>query len=327
MTDEKRIFAPIAARKDHSFTLHGQSIQDEYAWLKAENWREVLKDPAKLPDEIHAHLVSENAYTESILGSLTTLKSELIKEMRGRIKEDDSSVPAPDGAYAYFSRFRTGGQHALIGRQPRDGGDETILLDGDALASGHAFFHLGGSTHSPDHQLQAWSADDRGSEYFTMRIRQWDTGHDLPDELIETEGHAVWYNDSKALLYVRLDDNHRPRRVYRHILGTAQSDDVLIYEEQDEGWFVHIRRSASGRYAIIDAGDHETSENHLVDLNDLSQPVKLIAMRETGVRYDADDRDDRLYILTNADAAVDFKIVAAPIISPQRTHWRDFVPH
>ena len=319
--------APVAERRRQSFEAFGHTVHDEYAWLKANNWQEVLKNPEALPADIRAYLDAENTYTHSVLGSLDELRTKLVGEMRGRIKEDDSSVPAPDGSYAYFTRYRTGGQHALIGRQPRNGGQDHILLDGDALAKGLAFFHFGSSTHSPDHTLQAWSADDRGSEFFTMRVRAWDSGEDLPDELQETDGHAVWYNDCKALLYVKLDDNHRPRQVFKHILGTPQSDDVLMYEEADEGWFVHIRRSATGRYAIIDAGDHETSENHFIDLDNHQSKSILIAKRESGLRYDADDRGDTLYILTNADGAVDFKIVTAPVSDPSRQNWRDLVPH
>ena len=319
--------APQAERRAHSFSAFGETIRDDYAWLKAENWQEVLKNPTTLPADIRSHLEAENAYIKEILGPLDGLRQKLVTEMRGRIKEDDSSVPAPDGPYAYFTRYRMGGQHALIGRQLRDGDDEKILIDGDALAAGSAFFQFGAASHSPDHRLQAWSADDKGSEFFTLRVRLWESGEDLPDILQETEGHAVWYNDCKAFLYVKLDDNHRPRRVFRHVLGTPQADDELIYEEQDEGWFVHLRRSATGHFCIIEAGDHETSESRLVDLNERAADPRLIAARETGVRYDADDRADALYILTNADGAVDFKIVTAPIANPGRENWRDHVAH
>lgn len=319
--------APAAARLPQSFSAFGVTVSDDYAWLKAENWQDVLKNPDALPADIRAHLEAENNYTRSILGPLDDLRARLVTEMRGRIKEDDSSVPSPDGAFAYFTRYRTGGQHALIGRQNRYGGGDDILLDGDALAEGRAFFQLGSSSHSPDHRLQAWSADDKGSEFFTLRVRDWRTHDDLPDIVTETEGRAVWYNDCTAFLYVKLDDNHRPRRVFRHVLGTQQTDDVLVYEEQDEGWFVHLRRSASGRFCVIEAGDHETSENYLIDLDDPRSAPRLIAARQTGVRYDVDDRGDTLYILTNADDAIDFKIVTAPVATPDKSAWRDFIPH
>ena len=146
--------------------------------------------------------------------------------MRGRIKEDDSSVPQPDGPFAYLWKFREGGQHESIGRMPRDGGEVQVLLDGDAMAKGLPYFDFGGTRHSPDHRLEAWSADVRGSEFFTIRVRDWQTGADLPDVIEQTSGSVVWGLDSTFFYYVRLDDNHRPLHIYRHRLGTPQSDDV-----------------------------------------------------------------------------------------------------
>jgi len=257
---------PAAERRPHPVTRHGITVTDDYAWLKDANWQKVLHDPAALAPDIRAHLVAENAYTESVLGHTAALQKALVAEMRGRIKEDDSSVPAPDGPFAYFRKFRDGGQHQLIGREPRGGGAAEMVLDGDALAAQSAFFQFGGARHSPDHALEAWSADTRGSEYFTIRVRRWADGEDLPDQIEETDGGVVWTADAKAFYYVKLDDNHRPMQVYRHRLGTPQADDVLVYEEQDAGWFTHIHESASGRYCVIAGGDHETSEQRLIDL-------------------------------------------------------------
>ena len=141
--------------------------------------------------------------------------------MRGRIKEDDSSVPEPDGPFAYFTRYREGGQHPLVCRSPATADLETILLDGDKEAEGHAFFDLGGAEHSPDHRLMAWSADIKGSEYFTIRVRDLATGADLPDEVPAPPAASVWLGDSAGFYYVELDDNHRPVRVKRHRLGRA----------------------------------------------------------------------------------------------------------
>ena len=166
--------APVAPRRPHSFTTHGITVVDDYAWLKDADWQEVLRDPAVLDPDIRKYLEAENAYTESLLGHTAPLQKRLVKEMRGRIKEDDSSVPSPDGAYAYLRKFREGGQHELFGRCPRDGGETEIILDGDELAARHGYFKFGGARHSPDHRLEAWSADIKGSEYFSIRVRDWD---------------------------------------------------------------------------------------------------------------------------------------------------------
>src|SRR5216683_3531377 len=165
---------PVAPRRPYSFTTHGITVTDE-------NWQEVLRDPAILDKDIRHYLEAENDYTESLLGHTWPLQKKLVAEMRGRIKEDDSSVPAPDGPFAYLRKFREGGQHEMFGRTPRDGGQIEIVLDGDELAADHKYFKFGGARHSPDHRLEAWSADIKGSEYFTIRVRDWTTRQDSID--------------------------------------------------------------------------------------------------------------------------------------------------
>ena len=318
---------PIASRHPSRRTLHGVTITDDYAWLKDEKWQEVLRDPSLLDPEIRAYVEAENAYAGERLGPTQALQKTLVAEMRGRIKEDDSGVPTPDGPFSYLWKFREGGQHQQIGRTPRDGGEMQTILDGDALAKASDYFKFGGTRHSPDHRLEAWSADLRGSEYFTLRIRRWDTAEDLPDTLTETSGSVVWGRDSSFFFYVQVDDNHRPLKVYRHRLGTAQADDVLVYEEQDTGWFTRIGESASGRFCVISGGDHDTTEERLIDLSIADAEPRLIAPREKGVRYSVADRGDELFILTNEGGAIDFKIVTAPLAAPQRASWRELVPH
>ena len=282
----------------------------------------MLRNPALLDADIRSYLEAENRYTEAILGPVQALQKTLVAEMRGRIKEDDSGVPEPDGPFAYLWKYREGGQHELIGRTPRDGGDDRIILDGDALAKAAEYFNFGETQHSPDHRLEAWSADLRGSEYFTIRVRSWQTGEDLADIVDQTSGNVVWGHDSTFFLYVRLDENHRPLQVYRHRLGTAQSDDVLVYEEKDSGWFTRIEESSSGRFGIVATGNQETSERWLIDLSRADAPPRLVAARETGVRYTVYDRGDELFILTNEGDAIDFRIATAPLATPDRGHWR-----
>jgi len=321
------ISAPVAPRREHSFTHHGITLTDEYAWLKDPNWQEVLRDPSVLSLDVRAYLESENHYADALLGHTADLQRQLVAEMRGRIKEDDSSVPSPDGRFAYFRKFREGGQHELYGRLPREGGTAEFILDGDELARGQAYFKFGATRHSPDHALQAWSADTKGSEYFTIKVRRWADHADLTDIVEETDGAVVWTADSRGFFYVKLDDNHRPMQVWLHRLGAAQADDSLVYEETDIGWFTHIHESASGRFCVIAGGDHETSEQRLIDLAHPEDPPILIAAREEGVQYSLADRGDELFILTNADGAIDFKIVTAPLAAPARSNWRDLIAY
>src|SRR4051794_12154463 len=327
MTKGRSLQAPVAARRPHSFTAHGITVTDDYAWLKDAKWQEVLRDPSILDADIRRYLEAENDYTESLLGHTASLQKKLVAEMRGRIKEDDSSVPAPDGPYAYLRKFREGGQHEMFGRMPRDGGDVSIVLDGDELATSHEYFKFGGSRHSPDHRLHAWSADTKGSEYFAIRVRGWENGKDREDVVEQTDGGVVWSTDCESFFYVKLDDNHRPMQVWRHRLGTKQADDFLVYQEPDSGWFTHLHESSSGRFCVIAGGDHETSEQRLIDLANPNAPPRLVAAREEGVQYSVNDRGDELFILTNADGAIDFKVATAPLTSPGRANWRDLIPH
>ena len=319
--------APVAPDETHAIAVHGTTIRDDYAWLKAENWREVLKDPAALPARIRSHLEAENAYTAAALEGTEALREHLVAEMRGRIKEDDSSVPQPHGPFAYFTRHREGGQHPLICRRPRDGGDEMVLLDGDRQAEGLPFFDLGDASHSLDHRLMAWSADTKGSEYYTIRVRDLATGDELADEVPHASGGVVWMGDSSGFYYVELDENHRPVRVRRHRLGEPASADEIVYEEKDPGFFVNIGATQSGAFVLIEASDHETSEVRLLDRNDPAARPRLVQGRTPKLRYDVEHHGETLILLTNADGAEDFKIMTAPVAAPGRENWTDLVPY
>ncbi|WP_230531889.1 S9 family peptidase [Microvirga roseola] len=319
--------APATPRKTHAFEVHGVQIHDDYAWLKAENWKDVLKNPDALDPAIRRALEEENAYTAAAFAGTEEFQKQLVEEMRGRIKEDDSSVPQSDGPFAYFIRYREGGQHPLVCRMPREGGAETVMLDGDKEAASHAFFDLGGADHSPDHRLMAWGADIKGSEYFTIRVRDLERGADLPDAVPNTSGGAVWLNDSSGFYYVELDENHRPVRVKRHLVGSSAAEDRVIYEEKDPGFFVKLGVTQSDAFVLIEASDHETSEVWLIDRSDRTATPRLVEPRTPQLQYDVEHHDDQLIILTNADGAEDFKIVAAPVSAPGRAQWRDLVPY
>ncbi len=329
---------PAAARRPTTRHIHGIALSDDYAWLRADNWREVMRDPTVLPADIRAYLEAENRFADAALAPYAALKDQLIAEMRGRIKEDDVNVPAPDGPYAYFSRHRTGGQHRLICRKTLPMGDEVILLDGDAEAAGKAYYNLSQVSHSPDHRRLAFAADEAGSELFTIRVRDLSTGEDLAGSdgsalrIADSAGDFIWGGDSATLYYIRRDAEHRPSRVFRHRLGTDPAQDTLIYEEPDKGFFVSLGRTQSRAFGLIACGDHETSEVHLLDLRDPDAVPRLVATRTVGVRYDVEHHPDlagadRLVILTNADGAEDFKLVTVPTATPERALWQDLVPH
>lgn len=318
---------PVAQRRPVSATHHGVTLTDDYAWLRADNWQDVMREPSLLDAEIRAYLEAENAYTDAALASTEALQAELFAEMKGRLKPDDFSVPAPDGPFDYYSNFVAGGQYPRLCRRPRGGGDEHILLDGNAEAEGKPYWDLGGKAHSPDHRLLAYAVDDKGSELFTIRVRDLATGQDLADEIPDTRGDVQWANDSRTLFYIRLDEHHRPLYVYRHVLGTPVSEDVLVYEEKDIGFYVALDKTLSGKFLTVDAHDHQTNEVYLIDADDPESAPRLVAARETGHEYHVDHHRSHLLILTNSEGAEDFRIVAVPVHQPDRANWREIVPH
>jgi oligopeptidase B len=328
MTAVTKIAPPRAAKRPRVETWHNRVKTDDYAWLRADNWQEVMHDPSVLAPEIRAHLDAENAYLEAELADTKALQDKLFAEMKGRIKEDDSSVPAPDGAYAYYTSFVTGGQQPRFCRRPRDlNGAEQIMLDGNALSAGKPFFRFGDVSISPDQSLAAWSFDDKGSEFYRLQIRELATGSDRAETVDNTTGDASWASDGKSFFYTLQDDNHRPLKVFRHVLGTAQTDDVLVYEETDTGFFTGVGKTQSERFIVIDTHDHETSEVYLIDATTPAMAPKLVAKRKPNVEYDVDHWEDRLIIRTNADGADDYKIAWTPLTALGPENWTDLVPH
>ncbi len=319
---------PLAPKHPTTSNHHGETLIDDYGWLRAPNWQEVMREPGLLDPKIRAHLDAENAYTEAALTETKDLQARLFEEMKGRIKEDDSSVPALDGPWAYASSFVTGGQYPRLIRKPRAGGDDVILLDGNKEAEGKEYWQLGAAAHSPDHRLLAYAVDDKGSELYTLRIRDMATGIDLADEIADV-GSIVWAADSATLFYVRKDDNHRPLMVWRHVVGTPASDDVLVYEEADKGFYVGIGKTQSGKFVLIDVHDHQTSEVYLIDADAPTSPLRLVEAREFGHEYAVEHHaaSDRLVITTNSGGAEDFRIVTAPVGAPAAANWRELVPH
>ncbi|RUV44549.1 S9 family peptidase [Mesorhizobium sp. M1A.T.Ca.IN.004.03.1.1] len=306
---------------------HGITRTDDYAWMRAANWQAMFRDPALLDGAIRAHLEAENAYQATLMADTAELRRKLFAEMKGRIKEDDSTVPMKDGPYAYGSSFKLGGEQPRYFRTPRDGGIEEILLDGDAEAEGKPYFRLGGFDHSADHRKLLWAFDDKGSEFFALRVRDIASGKELTDQIPDTGGGGVWNAGDDGFFYTRLDDSHRPSKVFFHALGDNPENDRLIYEETDAGFFMDVSGTRSNDWIMIGINDHETSEYRLLRADEPFAEPKLVAARETGLQYDLEEGGDVFFILTNADGAKDFKIMTAPVEDPVQANWKELVPH
>jgi len=319
--------APEAERRPQEIVQHGGKRVDDYGWMRAENWQEVLRDPASLAPDIRAHLDAENAYYEAATGHLDGLRDKLFEEMRGRIKEDDSSVPAPDGPFAYLVRFREGGEYPVFARTPREGGDETVLFDGDKEGEGADFFNIAAVAHSPDHALIAYAVDRTGSEYFDIRVRRIAEGAEFDETVSSTDGDPVWAADAKSFFYVERDDNQRPKRVKRHTLGTDPATDEFVYEEPDDSYFLDVAKSRSGAYVFISSGKATSSEVRFLaaDAPAGTTPT-VIAPRAEDELYSVEHAGNHFYIHTNAGGAVDFKIARAPVSAPGRENWADWLP-
>jgi oligopeptidase B len=319
--------APIAAKRPVTDTRHGITRSDDYAWMRDDNWQAMFKDPSLLDPAIRVHLEAENFYQQAAMADTEELRKTLFAEMRGRIKEDDSSVPSPDGAWLYGVRYVTGGEQPKYFRIPRGGGDEQVTLDGDHEAEGKPYFRLAGTGHSPDHTAMIWGYDDKGSEFFTLKVRDLATGEDGADLIENTGGGAAWASDCKGFFYTAVDDNHRPSKIFYHRLATPQSEDVLVHEETDTGFFMGVSGSRLNDFIMIGINDHETSECWVMPADDPQAKPQLVAARKTGIEYSLSEGGDVFYILTNADGAKDFKIMQTPVGAPGPENWSEVVPH
>ena len=301
---------------------------DDYAWMKDDNWQAVLRDPNCVKAEIRDHLVAENAYLKAVLADTEDIQAALFEEMKARLKTDDSSVPSPDGPFEYFRRYEAGAQHPRHVRRPRgaaDGAPEEVLLDEAAEAMGKAYYAVDAAAHSPDHQLYAHAVDEQGSEYHRILIRDLASGETLPSGPENASGSFAFSPDARWLFWVWRDENARPARVYRR--QARGGDDILVYEEADEGMFLGLSVTADDSHILIEVHNQETSEIWIIPASDPNAAPVVAATRRVGVRYDLDHWTDRWLIRTNEGGAVDFKVMCATADVPSRGAWREWLPH
>jgi oligopeptidase B len=318
--------APVAAKVPHRIEQLGRVRVDDYAWMKDDNWQQVLRDPKALRADVREHLDAENAFTKAVLADTEALQAALFAEMKGRIKEDDSSVPSPDGPFEYYSRYAIGGEHPVHARRTRDKDDaEDVLLDEDALAKGKAYFHVGGASHSPDHALYAWAADEQGSEYYQIRVKDLASGQEVGAPIESAYGDFCFSPDSQWIFWIWRDENARPAKVFRR--PARGGDDVLVYEEKDDGMFLGVGVASDDSHVLINVGNQETTEIWLIPAADPTAAPVVAEPRRVGVKYSVDHWSDRWVIRTNDDGAVDFKLVVSEAAVPAKATWRDWIAH
>ncbi|MGP7795498.1 S9 family peptidase [Sphingomonas sp. CLY1604] len=317
MTEPTDPTPPVAERRPHSFTAHGVTIEDPYAWLKDPNYPEV--DDA----DVLAYLEAENAYFEAVMAPHRPLVDRLYEEMKARIKEDESSVPQKDGDWIYWTAFETGGQYRKWWRKPVAGGDDQLLLDEPALAEGKDYFRLGAFAVSNDGRQLAYAIDDSGAERFEVRVKNLDTGEHWPEVIPGMLSDIVWTSDDAGFLYGLANDQWRTDNARFHRLGTPVSEDVELFHEDDEGYRVAVAETSDRQWIVIGTGDHVTSEVRLLPANDpLATPI-LVAPRRAGREYDVDAHDGTLFIHTN-DTDPMWRLCTASIDAPD--DWRELIP-
>lgn len=300
---------PVAATRPHSFTRHGVTIEDPWNWLRDPGYPDVTDK------DVLAYLEEENEYYQAVMKPLKPFADTLFKEMRGRIKEDDATVPQKDGDWLYWTDFETGGEYRRWWRRPVAGGDDQLILDEPALAKGKEYFVLGGFSVSSNGRYLAYAYDDNGSERFLLKVKDLTTGEHLPDEIPGMLSDIVWTSDDAGFLYGLANEQWRTDNARYHRLGSDPAQDVELYHEDDEGYRVGVGETQSRKWIIISTGDHVTSEVRLLPAdNPLAEPI-LVAPRKPGREYDVEEHDGTLFIHTN-DTHTNFRLVTASLDAP-----------
>ncbi len=315
MTDP--IKPPVAEQRPHAYTRHGVTIQDPYFWLKDQSYPEVNDA------DVLAYVKAENAYFEAQMKPRAALVETIFQEMKGRIKEDDSSVPQRDGDWLYWLAYQTGAQYPVHYRRPVSGGADEVLFDEPKEAEGKEYFRLGILEVSPDGRLMAHGADDNGSERYTLRIREIATGRELETVSTQVNGEVAWAADSKSLVYTEVNEQWRAYKALHHVLGADPKTDRVLYEEQDIGFQVGIDETQDRQWITLATGDNQTSEVRLLPAsNPLAEPI-LVSPRKVKHEYSVDSANGKLWILTN-DEHVNFRLAEADPASPGS--WKTVIP-
>ena len=307
---------PQAPEIPHEITEAGHTRNDPFFWLREKANPDVLK-----------YLQAENRYTETALEPTEKLRDTIYHEMRRRIKEDDVSVPQKIGDYYYYSRTETGKQYAIHCRKKGSlDAREEVILDENELAKGQKYFRIGILSVSPDHKLLAYSTDTNGGETYVIRIKTLETGELLPDEIKNSSYSFAWANDNKTFFYDQLDDANRPYKALKHILGTSVNQDPTVYEEKDARFFLEIYKSRSEKFIFVSVESERASEVRFLDADRPEGEFTLIRPRENDLLYSVDHHGDRFFIVTNENAK-NFKVVETPVASPDKEHWKDYLPY
>jgi oligopeptidase B len=315
---------PHLKKKSEIKTCHNISWEDDYSWIHQDDILEVLKDNKKLNPEVRKYLEEENSYTDFHLSDTKNIQKKLFDEIKGRIKLDDESLPFKDFDYEYWSKTTTKGNYSIKLRKKIGTNNIEEIWNGDEEKEKLKveYFGVGDLEVSFNDKYLGYSLDTKGSEYYTIYIRDINTKKLVTDKIEETSGGITFSLDDQYIFYSKLDKNHRPRKIYRHKLGTKVSEDQLIFEEKSEAFTVGISLSSDDKYFFISSSDHNTSEQYYFDVNEKDPKPKLIKKRQRGILYSVNSWDGKFYNHTNENAE-DFKIDISD--SLEKPDWKTFI--
>ncbi|HPN74050.1 MAG TPA: S9 family peptidase [Candidatus Marinimicrobia bacterium] len=307
---------PTAKIEPKTTIIHSDTLIDNYAWLREKSNPEVIQ-----------YLEDENAYTEAIMKPTRRFQKKLYKEMLARIKETDESVPVKIDSFYYYNRMVKGNQYPLYCRKKGSlDANEEILLDQNRLASGQKYCSIGEFKVSPDHSLLAFAVDFNGSEKHMLVFKDLINGQMLPDTILDVSYGLEWANDNRTVFYTTLDTILRPDKLWRHQLGQTPENDVMVFHEPDEKFYLGIAKTRSHGYLILTLGSQITTEVHYLSADQPDGHFRLFCPRQTGVEYYIDHHSDKFYILTNENA-INFRLLETPIARPEKHNWQEKISH
>jgi oligopeptidase B len=305
--------------------IHNEELIDNYSWIKQKDWKEVILNPSKLNAQVKKYLDEENLFKENQLKDINDVEKKLFEELKSKIKNEDNSVPKKDGNYFYGYKYNKNSEYPIYYRKNITNNSEEIILDCEKKSKTHTYFNVASISHSHDHRHVAYNIDTNGSEYFSIFIEDIQKKELLSPEIKNTTGDIVWSLDSKYIFYVRLDQNHRPTKVFQHKIGSNSEKDLLIYEEKDPSFFCSINLSKTKNYLFIRTADHETSEYLFINLKlNETKPI-VFRKRIKKIEYDLEHHEKFFLISTNVDNAKNFKIMISHEESYQK--WEEFIPY
>ncbi|MBP93539.1 MAG: oligopeptidase B [Flavobacteriaceae bacterium] len=320
--------APIAKKTPKELIIHGDTRIDDYFWLRLSDAQKESKNPDAQTQDVLAYLNAENDYLHKAMSHTDAFQDTLYNEIIGRIEKEDQSVPVNDNGYSYYTRFEAGSEYALYCRKKIETDtEEQIIFNGPEMAEGFPYYGIGSQNVSPNNQLMAYAIDTISRRQYTIYFKNLETGELLPDKLSNTGGNAVWANDNKTVFYATQDpETLRHNKIYKHVLGTDQFQDELIFEETDETFNCNVFKTKSKDYLMIVSSQTLSTEYRFLNANTPNAEWEILQPRERDLLYYADHYNDDFYIRTNLNAT-NFKLVKAPIQTSTKDNWQDVIPH